>query len=156
MASEVTAVHIPHQRGRRGDAPFVVVVPQRPTLTARAAAAVGWWVWEHRLALAPTLLGLVALPLSAVLHLLAWWSGVLLTPLAGVPLAWLITLQRDDPALDRAAFGWRLALTLAAITAVAWLALAAAFGPLAGPLGWLWVFLLIAAQSIWSLVRRSH
>lgn len=40
-AAGVHTIRIPRQRGRRGADPFVVVVPERPSLTREALAVVG-------------------------------------------------------------------------------------------------------------------
>lgn len=151
-----TTVRIPRQRGRRSAQPFIVVVPDRPTLCREALGWVGRLLWTHRRALAPLALSVTALPLTAVLHALAWWSGLILAPLAAGPLGWLALMQRRRPAGDRGVLGWRIGLALLATAATAWLALAAAFGPLAGPLELLWLLTLIAAQSTWFIIRRSH
>ncbi|MWA11204.1 hypothetical protein [Streptomyces sp. BA2] len=152
-----TTVRIPRQRGRRRSAqPFIVVVPDRPSLSREAAGFLGRLLWEHRRALAPLTLAVLALPVTAVLHTLAWWSGLLLAPLAAGPLAWLLITQRRRPAADRGVLGWRIGLALLATAATAWLALGAAFGPLAGPLELLWLLTLIVAQSAWLIVRRTH
>ncbi|MFD3572402.1 hypothetical protein [Streptomyces sp. NPDC058644] len=155
VSAGATTVRIPRQRGRRAAQPFVIVVPERPSLTARLAGFVGNLLWAHRRALAPLGLALAAFPITAVLHALAWWSGLLLAPLAAGPLAWLLITQRRRPAADRGVLGWRVGLTVLATAATAWLALAAAFGPLAGPLELLWLLTLIAAQSAWLIVRRT-
>ncbi|MEU6001884.1 hypothetical protein ABZ837_29215 [Streptomyces sp. NPDC047197] len=150
-----TTVRIPRQRGRRSAQPFIVVVPDRPSLSREAAGFLGRLLWEHRRALAPLALAVLALPVTAVLHALAWWSGLLLAPLAAGPLVWLLIAQRRRPAADRGVLGWRIGLALLATAATAWLALGAAFGPLAGPLELLWLLTLIAGQSAWLIVRRT-
>lgn len=43
-AAGVHTIRIPRQRGRRGADPFVVVVPERPSLTREALAVVGGWL----------------------------------------------------------------------------------------------------------------
>lgn len=151
-----TTVRIPRQRGRRRSQPFIVVVPDRPCLSREAAGFLGRLLWQHRRALAPLALAVLALPVTAILHVLAWWSGLLLAPLGAGPLVWLALTQRRRPAADRSVLGWRIGLVLLATAATAWVALAAAFGPLAGPLDLIWLLTLIAAQSTWLIVRRSH
>ncbi|WP_055566993.1 hypothetical protein [Streptomyces atriruber] len=151
-----TTVRIPRQRGRRSAQPFIVVVPERPSLTARFAGFLGELLWDHRRALAPLGVALAAFPVTALLHVLAWWSGLLLAPLAAGPLGWLLITQRRRPAADRGVLGWRIGLTLLATATTAWLALAAAFGPLAGPLELLWLLTLITAQTAWLVIRRTH
>ncbi|MCX4665576.1 hypothetical protein OG453_02615 [Streptomyces sp. NBC_01381] len=148
-----TTVRIPRQRSSQ---PFIVVVPDRPSLSREALGFLGRLLWKNRRSLAPLALAVLALPGTAVLHALAWWSGLLLAPLAAGPLAWLLITQRRRPAADRGVLGWRIGLTLLATTATAWVALAAAFGPLAGPLELLWLLTLLAAQTAWLIVRRTH
>ncbi|WP_109006079.1 hypothetical protein [Streptomyces rishiriensis] len=154
-AAGVTTVHIPRRRGRRGSDPFVVVVPERPSLTREALGFLGRALWNVRTALAPTALALLALPLTAVLHALAWWSSLLLAPAAVAPLLWLAIMQRRRPARAGVLL-WRAGLVLLVSIAAAWLALAAAFGPFSGPLAAIWLLVLIAAQTAWLVVRRSH
>ncbi|MGW7272286.1 hypothetical protein ACWGH5_17365 [Streptomyces sp. NPDC054864] len=155
VSAGATTVRIPRQRRGRSAQPFVIVVPERPSLTSRLAGIVGDLLWDHRRALAPLGIALSAFPVTALLHALVWWSGLLLAPLAAGPLAWLLITQRRRPAADRGVLGWRIGLTLLATAATAWVALAAAFGPLAGPLELLWLFTLIAAQTAWLIVRRT-
>ncbi|MGJ5898488.1 hypothetical protein ACSCBZ_42065 [Streptomyces niveiscabiei] len=150
-AAGVHTLRIPRQRGRRGEQ-VVIVVPERPTLTRLAAGWAGRALWRSRRTLAPTALALTALPLSGVLHLLAWWSSLLLTPLALAPLVWLWVVQRRRPAKGSVVL-WRAGLSALATLAAVWLSLAAGFGPLAGPLPLLWLLLLVAAQTVWIVVR---
>ncbi|MFF4347873.1 hypothetical protein [Streptomyces sp. NPDC001530] len=151
-----TTVRIPRQRGRRSAQPFVVVVPERPSLTREALGFLGRALCRFRRPLAPTGFALLALLGTAVLHTLAWWSGLVLAPTAAGPLLWLTFVQRRRPAADRAVWGWRIAVALLGTTALAWVVLAAAFGPLAGPLELVWLLTLIAAQTAWLTVRRTH
>lgn len=65
-------------------------------------------------------------------------------------------MQRRHPASDRAVLGWRIGLALLGTTAVAWASLAAAFGPLAGPLPLLWLLITAAAQTTWLIVRHNR
>ncbi|MGP3773223.1 hypothetical protein ACTWJ8_20615 [Streptomyces sp. SDT5-1] len=153
-----TVIKMPRQRrsGRRAQ-PFVVVVPaERHSLSRRLAEWAGLALWEHRRAIAPTALALAAFPLTAILHALAWWSGLLLAPVAAGPLVWLLVTQRRRPAATRSVLGWRVGLALLSTTAVAWMALAAGFGPLAGPLPLLWLLTATAAQTTWLIVRRTR
>ncbi|MFH8288406.1 hypothetical protein [Streptomyces sp. NPDC018059] len=150
-----TTVRIPRQRGRRSGQPFIVVVPDRPSLSREAFGFLGRILWKHRRSLAPLALSVLAVPVTAVLHVLAWWSGLVLAPLAAGPLVWLAVMQRRRPA-SGSVLGWRIGLALLATAATAWLALAAAFGPLAGPLELIWLLTLIVAQSAWLVVRRTH
>ncbi|WP_338683409.1 hypothetical protein QD712_22150 [Streptomyces acidiscabies] len=153
-AAGVHTVNIPRQRGRRGEQ-VVIVVPERPTLTRLAAGWVGRALWRSRRALAPTALALASLPLSGVLHLLAWWSSLLLAPLAVAPAVWLLVMHRRRPAKGSVVV-WRAGLAALATVAAVWLSLAAGFGPLAGPLPLLWLLLLIAVQTVWTIVRRTR
>ncbi|NEV90124.1 hypothetical protein GUR47_26220 [Streptomyces tendae] len=154
-AAGVHTVRIPRQRGRRGADPFVVVVPERPSLTREALAAVGGWLWRSRRALAPTGLAVLALVVAGLLHVMAWWSGLLLAPAAAGPLVWLLLVQRRRPAAG-SVLAWRIGLAALASSALAWLATAAGFGPLAGALELWWLLTLITAQTAWLIVRRTH
>ncbi|WP_328742087.1 hypothetical protein OG436_13215 [Streptomyces caniferus] len=154
-AAGVTTVRIPRQRGRRAADPFVIVVPERPSLTRQALTGLALIVWNHRRALAPTGAALVAFIVTALLHALAWWSGLVLAPLVVGPALWLGFVHFRRPAQGSAAF-WRVALALLATVAFAWVALAAWFGPLAGPLELVWLLTWIAAQTAWLIVRRTH
>ncbi|WP_394432509.1 hypothetical protein [Streptomyces sp. SGAir0957] len=151
-----TVINLPRQRrtGRAGQ-PFIVVVPTHPTWKQRLAAATGRAIWNQRRALIPTFGALFVLPLTALLHALAWWTGLVLAPLAAGPLVWLLTMQRRRPAGERTVLAWRLALALLTTATLAWTALAAAFGPLAGPLGVLWLLLWTLAQTGWLIVRHT-
>ncbi|MGW6360539.1 hypothetical protein ACWFR5_36580 [Streptomyces sp. NPDC055092] len=154
-----TVIQMPRQRrsGRRGSQPFVVVVPtERRSFQHEVAAFVGGALWRHRRALAPTLLALAALPACAVLHALAWWSGLLLAPAAAAPLVWLLVMQHRRPATERSVLAWRIGLALLGTAAAAWVALAAGFGPLAGPLDLLWLLTWAVAQTAWIVLRRTR
>lgn len=155
VSAGATTVRIPRQRRGRSAQPFVIVVPERPALASRFLGMVGDLLWAHRRSLAPLGIALAVFPVTAILHALAWWSGLLLAPLAASPLAWLLITQHRRPAADRGVLGWRIGLSLLATTATAWLALAAAFGPLAGPLELIWLLALIATQTAWLIVRRT-
>ncbi|MFD5387588.1 hypothetical protein ACFWMG_22090 [Streptomyces sp. NPDC127074] len=154
-AASVHTVHIPRQRGRRGAEPFVVVVPERPTLTREALGFLGRALWKGRRALAPTGIAVLAFAGTALLHTVAWWSGLLLAALATGPGLWLGIMQHRHPACSTA-FAWRAALTLLATFALVWAALAAGFGPLAGSLELVWLLTWITAQTAWLVVRRTH
>lgn len=147
----VHTVRIPRQRGRRSQ-PFVVVVPERPTLTREAFGFLGRTLWRYRGALAPTGLALLAWPVTALLHAIAWWCSLLLAPIAAAPLVWLAVLQRNQPART-SAMAWRFALTALAAVAFTWVALAAGFGPLTGPLPLIWVLTWLISQTAWLVVR---
>ncbi|WUS23891.1 hypothetical protein OG727_17345 [Streptomyces caniferus] len=155
-AAGVTTVRLPRQRGRRAADPFVIVVPERPSLTWQALSGLALIVWKHRRALAPLALGLLAFPLTAVLHVFAGWSAFLLGAAAAGPVLWLVIVQRRRAAADKTVWGWRIALAVLGTSALAWAALAAGFGPLAGPLELVWLLTLIAAQTAWLIVRRTH
>jgi hypothetical protein len=154
-AAGVHTVRIPRQRGRRTAQPFVVVIPEHPSLTREALGFLGRMLWRFRSALAPTGLALLALPVAAVLHAIAWWSGLLLAPTAAFPLGWLLVMQRRRPA-TASVLAWRAALAALATTAAAWVALAAGFGPLCGPLAVLWLLIWLTAQTAWLIVRGTH
>ncbi|NUV62797.1 hypothetical protein [Streptomyces sp. CAI-85] len=151
----VHTVRIPRQRGRRSAQPFVIVVPERPSLTREALGFVGRVLWRFRAALAPTGLSVLAFVVAGLLHLTAWWSSLVVAPLAAVPVVWLLVMQRRRPARG-STFGWRVGLTVLATAAAMWLALAAGFGPLTGPLPLLWLLVWIAAQTTWFVVRPSR
>ncbi|MEU3423443.1 hypothetical protein AB0F39_33670 [Streptomyces murinus] len=153
-AAGIHTLHIPRQRGRRAE-PFVVVIPERPTLTREAVGFMGRTLWRFRGALAPTFLALLAWPLAAILHATAWWSALALAPVAVAPLLWFGFVQLRRPART-AAVAWRAGLGLLATVAAAWLAFAAGFGPLAGPLPLIWLLAWPIGQTVWLIVRRAH
>ncbi|MEV6399579.1 hypothetical protein AB0M39_33140 [Streptomyces sp. NPDC051907] len=153
-AAGVHTVRVPRQRGRGSD-PLVIVVPERPSLTREALGFIGRLLWRFRSALAPTGLSVVAFVVAALLHLTAWWSGLVLAPVAALPAVWLLVMQRRRPARG-STLHWRIGLTALATLAAVWLALAAGFGPLAGPLVLLWLLIWIAAQTTWFIVRPSR
>lgn len=150
-----TTVRIPRQRGRRSGQPFVVVVPDRPSLTRVALGLAGQALWNGRRALAPTGFALLAFAVTALLHALAWWSGLVLAPAAVAPVVWLLIAHRRAP-VTGSALAWRIGLGALASIAAGWVAAAVVFGPLAGPLEILWLLTVIAAQSAWLIVRRTH
>ncbi|MGW0838196.1 hypothetical protein [Streptomyces prunicolor] len=153
-AAGVHTVRIPHQRGRRSQ-PFLIVVPDRPSLIREAFAFLGRGLWHYRRPLAPTALALLAWPVTAILHAIAWWYGLIFLPVAIAPAVWLGFVQFRRPARS-VATAWRIGLTVLATLAFGWAALASGFGPLAGPLPLIWLFTWIAAQTAWLIVRRSH
>lgn len=148
-------VRIPRQRGRRSRQPFVVVVPERPSLTRELSGIAAGMLWNSRRALAPTGLALLALALTALLHALAWWSGLVLAPAAVAPLVWLAIVQRSHPARG-SALVWRIALSVSSSVAAGWAAAASVFGPLAGSLELWWLLALICTQTAWLIVRRTR
>lgn len=153
-AAGVHTVKLPRQRGRRAQ-PFVVVVPEHPSLTREALGFVGRGLWMARHALAPTALGLLALVVTGLLHVIAWWSALVLAPAALAPTVWFAVVQRSRPA-QSSTLAWRIALAVFATLAFAWAALAAGFGPWAGALPLVWLLTLIVAQTAWLIVRRTH
>ncbi|MFD9040492.1 hypothetical protein [Streptomyces bottropensis] len=153
-AAGVHTVRIPRQRGRRSD-PFVIVVPERPSLTREALGFIGRMLWRFRRALAPTGAAALAFIAAALLHLTAWWSGLVIAPAALAPALWVLLMQRRRPA-SGSVFGWRIGLAALATLAAAWLALAAGFGPLTGPLVLLWLLVWITVQTTWFIVRPSR
>ncbi|MFF8728873.1 hypothetical protein ACF073_20575 [Streptomyces sp. NPDC015171] len=154
-AAGIHTVHIPRQRGRRAAQPFVVVVPERPSLAWEAAGWVGRMLWRHRGALAPTSLALLALAATGLLHAKAPWAGLVLAGLAAGPAVGVLLMQRRRPGTGTV-LAWRIGLALLTTLALAWFAAAAGFGPLAGPLGLLWLLIWAAAQTAWLIVRRTH
>ncbi|MDT0388266.1 hypothetical protein [Streptomyces dubilierae] len=154
-AAGIHTVLIPRQRGRRGSDPFVIVVPERPSLTREALGFVGRSLWTFRRALAPTGLSVLAFLMAGLLHLIAWWSALVIAPVAAAPLGWVLVMQRRRPA-RAAALAWRIGLAALATLAAVWLALAAGFGPLAGPLALLWLLIWLTAQTAWLVVRHTH
>lgn len=64
-------------------------------------------------------------------------------------------MQRRRPGTG-SVLAWRISAAALAASALAWLALAAGFGPLAGPLELVWLLTLITAQTAWLIVRRTH
>ncbi|MEH0635448.1 hypothetical protein QBA35_19315 [Streptomyces bottropensis] len=154
-AAGVHTVRLPRQRGRRSAQPFVIVVPERPSLTREALGFVGRLLWRFRRALAPTGFAVLAFVVAALLHLTAWWSALVIAPTVLAPTLWVLLMQRRRPA-SGSVLGWRIGLAVLATFAAAWLALAAGFGPLAGALPLLWLLVSIAAQSVWFFVRPSR
>ncbi|MFE3085693.1 hypothetical protein ACFXGM_19580 [Streptomyces albidoflavus] len=144
------------RRSGRGGQPFIVVLPdERRSWKHKLALAAGRAVWRHRRALTPTFNALAVLPLTALLHALAWWVGLGFAPLAAAPLVSLLILQRRRPASGTGVLRLRIAVAVLATAATAWVALAVALGPLAGPLGVLWLLLWGTAQTGWLIVHRT-
>lgn len=150
----VQTVRIPGQRGRRGEQ-VVIVVPERHSLTRQLLGGLALMAWDHRRTLAPIPLAVLALGVAWILHTVAWWSGVVLAPAAIAPLVWIAIMQRRRSA-SGATLAWRIGLSIASTVASGWLAAAAIFGPFFGPLELLWLLILIAAQTVWPIVRRTH
>ncbi|MDT0417822.1 hypothetical protein RM574_20280 [Streptomyces sp. DSM 41982] len=148
-------VQIPRTRGRRGHAPYVVVVPERPSLTHEATSMLLRWLWRSRTALAPTGTAVGAFLLGVLLHLIAPWAAWLLALLAAAPLVWLALAHRARPA-HGPALAWRTGLVVLALSTLAQLAASVAYGPLAGGLGVWWLLNLLVAQTVWPVLRRTR
>ncbi|WP_307842923.1 hypothetical protein [Streptomyces triculaminicus] len=131
----------------------MIVVPERIPLSHELLFFIGRKLWAHRRGLLPLLLALAVLLTTALLHAMAWWSGLVLAPVAAAPLVWLVTVHRRYPTERATVRFWRVALALLSTTALAWAAMAAAFGPLTGPLGGWWLALVIAAHLVWFVAR---
>ncbi|MFE0037437.1 hypothetical protein [Streptomyces sp. NPDC059015] len=112
-------------------------------------------MWARRTSWAPTGIALAALINAAIVHALAWWTGLVLAPTTAAPLVWLWWTSQHRPAADRSVRRWRRGLALLGIAATAWAALGVAFGPTAGPLELLWLIIAIAAQTLWTRARRN-
>lgn len=147
------AIRIP--RHRRRAQPFIVVVPERPSYGREVLSFFGTFLWKARRTLAPTVIATSAFLLAAILHTVAWWSCFLLAPVIAAPLLWVSIAQHSHPALGTEK-AWRIGLAITATLAASWLAAAAAFGPLSGPLDIVWLLALIGAQTTWLAVRRTH
>ncbi|WP_405658208.1 hypothetical protein [Streptomyces sp. RK9] len=148
-----TTVRIPRQRGRRQQS-FLLVVPERPTLSSQALRTVGRLLWHHRMALLPTGLAVLSLIATAVLHALAPWASVLVATVGLLPLILLLTPSpyRGRLADENRAWKWGAA-SVAAVVGL-WAGLAILLGPLAGPLEVLWFLGLLAVNGLWFTVRR--
>ncbi|WPO69937.1 hypothetical protein [Streptomyces sp. KN37] len=153
-AAGVHTVRIPRRRGRRGQ-PFIVVIPEHPTVTRVALGTVGRALWKARTSLYPTALAVLGFVLAAVRHVLAWWSCFLPATAVVAPVAWLAVMQRSNPACG-SSLAWRIGLTSATSLAASWLTTAVAFGPTAGPLELLWLLALLGTQIAWPIVRRTY
>ncbi|MFD5620686.1 hypothetical protein [Streptomyces yangpuensis] len=143
-----STVRIPRQRG--GQPVIVVLSPeQAPSLSSRAALAVGRWVWKHRRHWAPTGLALVLLILTGVVHLIEPRTAWALAPLALAPAGVWAWIARRRPAASRAAKTWRALITAAVTAAVGWVAVAVWFGPARPAVGLAWAVLTLVAQVAW-------
>ncbi|MEI5102462.1 hypothetical protein RB200_33120 [Streptomyces sp. PmtG] len=154
MPAGATTVRIPRQRGRRQQS-FVVVVPERPTLTGQALRTAGRLLWRHRLALLPTGLAVLSLAVTAILHTLAPWAGVLVAVIGLLPLLALLTPPLSRRWLKSGDRMWQWAAAVLAAVVGLWAALAILLGPLAGPLEVLWFLGLLAAYALRAAVRRT-
>ncbi|MFD0417292.1 hypothetical protein [Streptomyces sp. NPDC127108] len=155
-AANARTIRIPRQRGRRQEA-FVVVLPDRSPRT-RVLNAAGRLLWRHRLAFLPAGLAVLVLVLTAVLHVVAPWTGGVIVVVALLPLLWLTlpasVRQRLAPShWQRTALKWAAA-SLAAVVGL-WAALAIIFGPLAGPLEVLWFLGVLAAYGARAALRST-
>ncbi|WP_327132122.1 hypothetical protein OG311_14325 [Streptomyces sp. NBC_01343] len=150
-----STIHIPRQRGGRRE-PVILVVSSEPspTLTSRAALAVGRWAWKHRLSWAPTAVATALLVVTGAVHLIeprtAWFLAALALAPAGV---WAWGMLRRRPASRQAAL-WRAALAAFATAVAAWFALAVWFAPTRPALFTAWTVLTLAAQVAWLVARR--
>ncbi|MCJ1678309.1 hypothetical protein MTF65_13320 [Streptomyces sp. APSN-46.1] len=146
-------VRIPRQRGRQAPQ-VIVVVSEEPTLTARATAATGRWLWRHRRAWAPTGIGALLLALTGVVHLFAPWAAFIAAPAGLAPLAFLGWKAKTSRTKTGMASAWRTALTVLALAALAWFCLALWSGPASPALMGLWTLTTLAAQVMWLIGRR--
>ncbi|MFJ2906273.1 hypothetical protein [Streptomyces sp. NPDC087212] len=147
---DVPVIVLPRQRGRRRTGePVVVVVAEPPSLTRQAVGL----LWRFRRPLVPAGVAGLALAGTGVLHVAAPWAVLPLTIAAAAPTVWLAVVQRLHPVSGRA-LALRAGRGAAVTAALAWSALAVGFGPLAGPLGLVWLLLLLAAQTTWLIVDR--
>ncbi|WP_327386670.1 hypothetical protein [Streptomyces sp. NBC_01207] len=148
-------VHIPRQRGHRHGPQIIVVVSDEPTLTARATAATGRWVWKHRRTWAPTGLAILLLPVTGVVHLITPWAALVAAPAAAVPLAVLGWKAKGRPVRTPAEAAWLTILAALATAGLTWFSLALWAGPFMPVLMGLWSLTTLAAQVIWLISRRS-
>ncbi|WP_424213574.1 hypothetical protein ACN20G_16635 [Streptomyces sp. BI20] len=128
---------------------------QRPSLTARAAGAVGRWVWSHRRAWAPTALALVLWLLTGITHLIRPGLAWFLAPLALVPLAAWGWAWVKRPTRSRSALRRRGALAGAGVLAAGWPVAAIWIGPAHPALTTTWLLLTAAGQGAWLLLRPA-
>lgn len=150
------AVHIPRQRSSRRQAPqVIVVVSEEPTLTARATAATGRWMWKHRRTWAPTGLAVLLLAVTGIVHLFAPWAALIAVPAGGVPLAVWGWKAKTRSTQTRAASSWLNALAVLAAGGLAWFSLALWAGPFTPELMGLWSLTTLAAQVMWLIGRRT-
>ncbi|MEU6902296.1 hypothetical protein [Streptomyces virginiae] len=147
-------IHVPRQRGnRQGPQVIVVVSDEPPTLTQRAAAATGRWVWKHRRTWAPTALAILLLPVTGIVHLITPWAALVAGPAAAIPLAVLGWKAKGRPVLNHAAGARRIASAVLALAALTWLCLALWFGPAEPVLMGLWSLITLDAQITWLFAR---
>lgn len=147
-------VHIPRQRGHRQGPQIIVVVSDEPTLTSRATAATGRWLWKHRRTWAPTGLAVLLLAVTGIVHLITPWAALVAAPASAVPLAVLgwkanRTAEAGAPA-ERAR---RIALAVLALASLTWFSMALWFGPAEPVLMGLWSLITLDAQVTWLFAR---
>ncbi|MFF4424898.1 hypothetical protein ACFY04_29705 [Streptomyces sp. NPDC001549] len=146
-------VHIPRQRGHRQGPQIIVVVSDDPTLTQRAAAASGRWVWKHRRTWAPTGLAILLLPVTGIVHLITPWAALAAAPAAAIPLAIQGWKAKSRPAGTPAERARRTSLAVLALASLTWLALALWVGPAEPVLMGLWSLITLHAQITWLFAR---
>ncbi|MCX5391539.1 hypothetical protein [Streptomyces sp. NBC_00094] len=151
-------MRIPRQRGLRPHAaPVVVLVPEeRPSLTSRAAWAVGRWLWRHRTVWAPSGIAVGVFAAVAAVHVIAPWMVWVLAATTLTPAAGLWWCRRKYPEVFAQRPARLAALAALATAALGWAAGTVHFGPLTVPLAWVWLLLTATAQVFWLVVRRSH
>ncbi|WP_371678346.1 hypothetical protein [Streptomyces sp. NBC_01276] len=146
-------VRIPRQRG--GQPVIVVLSPEEgPTLTARAVAASGRWLWKHRRSWAPTGLAVLLLIVTGLVHLIEPRTAWFLAPIVLAPAGVWAWITRRRPATSRTATAWRALLAAAVTGAVGWVPLAVWFSPAAPAVTVSWALLTLAAQVAWLITRR--
>ncbi|MER5727567.1 hypothetical protein ABT084_04285 [Streptomyces sp. NPDC002138] len=146
-------VHIPRQRGKQVPQ-VIVVVSEEPTLTARAAAASGRWVWKHRRSWAPTGIAVIVLMACGVVHLIEPRTAWFLAPLALAPVAVWVSITRRRPATSRTTTTWRALAAAAATGVVAFVPVAIWFSPTHPAVALSWALLTLAAQLAWLIAGR--
>ncbi|MFI5616715.1 hypothetical protein [Streptomyces sp. NPDC051567] len=147
-------VRIPRQRGRQAPQ-VIVVVSEEPTLTARATAATGRWLWRHRRTWAPTGLAVTLLAVTGLAHLTVPWAAFVAAPAGLVVLALLALKAKTAKARTGASSGWRTATGVLALAVLTWLCLAVWSGPARPPLMGLWALTTLAAQVMWLIARPT-
>ncbi|MCX4802518.1 hypothetical protein OG594_12765 [Streptomyces sp. NBC_01214] len=151
--SAAPTLRIPRQR--RGQ-PVIVVLSSElePSLTARAAAASGRWLWKHRRTWAPTGLSLVLLAVTGLAHLIEPRTAWVLAPLALTPVGVWAWTARRRPATSRTVRTWRALLAAAVTAGVGWVPVAIWFGPVRPAVALVWALLTLTAQVVWLIARR--
>ncbi|MFE9842499.1 hypothetical protein [Streptomyces goshikiensis] len=148
-------VHIPRQRGSHQGPQVIVVVSEEPTLTARATAASGRWLWKHRRTWAPTGLTVLLLAVTGIVHLFAPWAAFIAAPAGVLPLAVWVWKSKTRSTQTRTASAWLTALGSLAAAGLTWFSLALWFGPFGPVLMGLWSLTTLAAQVMWLIGRRT-